>query len=179
MIWNKDISRLRQEQQAEFSITYTRVYAVPQNATLATLSIAKGDVLPAVPYAEIVDAQLGVDPNEPGRPVVSVRAHLADLWTGVSRDDDARELAYSRIMQKTADAIALIRRFEIDDSALTEGALGWTATGLPAPGDAYPSGTWAITPRVSKIDLDGSYTPSKTVVTVTYTAYLAWGDVAG
>ena len=179
MIWKKDIRRLRRERQVKAGTVYTRVYAAPQQATLAALGIAKGDVLPAatgISDAEIIDVQLTVPAEDGGKALVAIEAYKADLWPLVLRSDPARELAHSRLMDKTADSVSLTRRFEVADDDLAGGA--WPA-GLPAVGDAYIEGAWSITPRAGRIDLDPAYTPTKTLVTVTYTAYLAWGDVTG
>ena len=182
MIWKKDIKRLRQAQHTDEGVIYTRVWAVPRETDLATLGLAAGSTLPAetgIDNAEIIEVKRNVAEDEPGRMTVTVQALLPTLWTGESWSNPVRELAQSRIMRKTADAVTLERRFEVDDSALSEGSGGWTATGLPAVGDAYPSGTWSITPKVAKIELDNKYTPAKTLVTVTYAGYQAWGDVTG
>jgi hypothetical protein len=168
-----DIQRLRAEQQTEDGVVYTRVYPDITGTTVPQL----GDILTSPTNAEVIEVQIAPLQDSPATLAATIKAFKPDLWAGVSPAATARELAHSRIMQKTGDQITLVRRYEVTDTDLSEGSLGWTATGLPAMGDAYSTGTWNIKPKVSKIDLDRKYTPSKTLVTVTYTGYLAWGDV--
>ena len=175
VLWKKDIKRLRAEEQKEFGTIYTRVWAAP-DLSLTTLGLNKGADLPVISYAEIVDVRIGPNPEAPGKMMVTVQAFLADLFSGVSRTDTTRELAKTRTFNKRPGMVELVRNFEIDDSDLTEGALGWTATGLPVQGDDYPSGAWTITPTVLEVQIDPEYTTSRSRATVIYTAYLAWDD---
>ena len=179
MIWKKDIQRLRQEQRSEDGVTYTRVWVVPADASPADLGLTLGGALPSetgIANAEIIEVKGAVEEKTPGTMTITVRALAPLLWVGVSFTDTVRELAHSRTMKKSADLVTLVRRFEVNDSDLAESAGGWSADGLATMGESYPTGVWSIRPKVSAIDWDGTYSPSKTLVTVTYTGYLAWGE---
>ena len=152
---------------------------MPSGATQAS-GLTPGTDLPdwpGTPAPEIINLQIGPMQESPETLVATVQAFLADFWEA-SPSGSLRELGNSRIMQKTADAITLLRRYEVDDDALT------SPDPLPQLGEDYPSGAYpsdwlTVAPSVAKIEMDPKYTPTKTLVTVTYSGYLKWGDVAG
>lgn len=88
------------------------------------------------------------------------------------------EVWHSREGRKGARSVYFVRIFEGLKTDFSEGAGGWTASGLPVIGDAYPYCTWSskVTPRCISVDVDPRFTGYKARVVATYSTPRILGD---
>jgi len=82
-----------------------------------------------------------------------------------------KELYHGRVGTSAA-RVEFMRAFEGLTTDLTAGDGGWTATGLPVYGDAYPYGTWTngLCPTVGRVEVDPREQVGRVRVTVYYWA---------
>jgi len=71
--------------------------------------------------------------------------------------------------------IRAVRIFECPSSDLSAGEGGWTATGMPTIGDAYPYGTWTanIKPYCGNVEVEPRFLVGIARITATYWAPLS------
>lgn len=83
------------------------------------------------------------------------------------------EQFHTEIETKGATARRFVRVFEgLQSDIVDNGGAGWTGTGLPLLGGAYPYGVWTtlVTPRCYAINVDPRFTGLKIRVTAHYSA---------
>jgi len=185
VIWPQEVRSMRTVQANKDGWTYGRAFTGFAGNDWDTLGLGLGDILPTtygVAYAEVTNYGEQRQKDSPQQPILTLKAFVSRLYptSGFSevelRTAVTRELFVTRIQQKNQLITQYVRRFEIYDAALTESTGGWTATGLPVLGEAYPAGSFTIAPVVSDIQIERGFTPTKSLATVTYTAYFTTSD---
>jgi len=70
------------------------------------------------------------------------------------------------------------RRWECNKADISEAAGGWTVSGLPVEGDAYPYGTWSgkITPTLQRLRLIPRARTGKALIIGIYEGNKEWVD---
>ncbi len=88
-----------------------------------------------------------------------------------------RELYHGRTQTQEAFTITYVRVLRCLQSDISEGAGGWTGSGVPAKGDSYPWGTWTsrITPVCNRVVVDPRYSKMYGRIWAYYSAPRAWG----
>lgn len=171
------------EEEVSDGVRYHRMYRIPAGTSLSSANLSRGNILDDVSYAEIISADRVPDRYRDGvadRPLVRVVAFLTDLWPGVSRDDELRELRQSRIQTSGPRRIQYVRRFEVEYSNIRESASGWTlaterffgGTDASDYGIVYPAGVWtnAVVPKIARVHVTPKWTILKALVEAFYTA---------